>query len=151
MNRSDLMGKIKEIAIREKIRAPMELIKAANVDIKTGIDGDIRGGTLKRQVTLLTAEAWRAVCQDLQVELPWTVRRANILVEGIELPQTSGYRIEIGEILLEVTRQTDPCSRMDEQHMGLTKTLMPDWRGGVCCNVIQGGKIAIGDNVLLAT
>jgi len=40
---------------------------------------------------------------------------------------------------------------MDEQHMGLTRTLMPDWRGGVCCNVIQGGKIAIGDNVSLVT
>ena len=46
--------------------------------------------------------------------------------------------------------ETDPCSRMDEQHAGLRDALTPDWRGGVCCRVIAGGNVAVGDEVRLA-
>ena len=30
---------------------------------------------------------------------------------------------------------------MDEAEPGLMAALKPDWRGGVCCRVIQGGEI----------
>lgn len=143
------MGKVEDIARRKKIRAPMETLNTVIVDEKTGLAGDIRGGALKRQVTILSAEAWNSVCEELKTELPWTTRRANILVSGIKLPQESGYQIQIGEILLEVTRQTNPCERMDEQYLGLTNALMPDWRGGVCCSVVRGGNIMNGDKVTL--
>ncbi|MDE0743778.1 MAG: MOSC domain-containing protein [Woeseiaceae bacterium] len=143
------MGKVEDIARRKKIRAPMETLNTVTVDEKTGLAGDIRGGALKRQVTILSAEAWNSVCEELKTELPWTTRRANILVSGIKLPQESGYQIQIGEVLLEVTRQTDPCERMDEQYLGLTNALMPDWRGGVCCSVVRGGNIMNGDKVTL--
>ena len=143
------MGKVIDIARREKIRAPMETLKTVRVDEKTGLAGDIRGGALKRQVTILSAEAWNSVCEELKTDLPWTTRRANLLVSGIKLPQESGYQIKIGEVLLEVTRQTDPCERMDEQYSGLTDALMPDWRGGVCCSVVRGGNITSGDKVTL--
>lgn len=143
------MGKVEDIARRKKIRAPMETLNTVIVDEKTGLAGDIRGGALKRQVTILSAEAWNSVCEELKTELPWTTRRANILVSGIKLPQESGYQIQIGEVLLEVTRQTDPCERMDEQYLGLTNALMPDWRGGVCCSVVRGGNIMNGDKVTL--
>tara|TARA_B100000809_G_C15100096_1_gene516559 strand:- start:179 stop:622 length:444 start_codon:yes stop_codon:yes gene_type:complete len=143
------MGKVEDIARRKKIRVPMETLNTVTVDEKTGLAGDIRGGALKRQVTILSAEAWNSVCEELKTELPWTTRRANILVSGIKLPQESGYQIQIGEVLLEVTRQTDPCERMDEQYLGLTNALMPDWRGGVCCSVVRGGNIMNGDKVTL--
>jgi MOSC domain-containing protein YiiM len=145
------MGKVEDIARREKIRAPMETLDTVIVDKKMGLAGDIRGGSLKRQVTILTAEAWKSVCEEIQSDLPWTTRRANILISGIKLPQKSGYQIKIGEVLLEVTRQTDPCERMDEQYLGLTNALMPDWRGGVCCKVLCGGKIDHGDEVKLVS
>ena len=143
------MGKVEDIARRKKIPASMETLNTVTVDEKTGLVGDIRGGALKRQVTILSAEAWNSVCEELKTELPWTTRRANILVSGIKLPQESGYQIQIGEVLLEVTRQTDPCERMDEQYLGLTNALMPDWRGGVCCSVVRGGNIMKGDKVTL--
>ena len=100
-------------------------------------------------MTILSVEAWNSVCEELKTDLPWTTRRANLLVSGIKLPQESGYQIKIGEVLLEVTRQTDPCERMDEQYSGLTDALMPDWRGGVCCSVVRGGNITSGDKVTL--
>ena len=50
-------------------------------------------------------------------------------------------------MILKVTRETDPCPRMDEQLQGLTNALLPDWRGGVCCNVIEGGDVNLGSEV----
>ena len=143
------MGNVIGIARREKLRAEMETIDSVYVDEKTGLSGDIRGTTLKRQVTLLSAKAWNEVCHELEADLPWTTRRANILIENIDFHQDSGYKIQIGEVLLLVTRQNDPCSRMDEQHSGLTNALMSDWRGGVCCSVVKGGDISLGDEVKL--
>jgi len=32
----------------------------------------------------------------------------------------------------------------------LRRALKPDWRGGVCCDVVSGGTIRVGDPVLLA-
>jgi len=143
------MGNVIGIARREKLRAEMETIDSVYVDEKTGLSGDIRGTALKRQVTLLSAKAWSEVCHELEADLPWTTRRANILIENIDFHQDSGYKIKIGEVLLLVTRQTDPCSRMDEQYSGLTNALMSDWRGGVCCSVVKGGNLSLGDEVKL--
>ena len=127
----------------------METIDSVYVDEKTGLSGDIRGTALKRQVTLLSAKAWSEVCHELEADLPWTTRRANILIENIDFHQDTDYKIQIGEVLLLVTRQTDPCSRMDEQYSGLTNALMSDWRGGVCCSVVKGGNLSLGDEVKL--
>ena len=78
--------------------------------------------------------------------MPWTTRRANLLLEGVSFSAKDvGVQIHIGEVILEITRETDPCSRMDEQQPGLRKALEPDWRGGVCTRVVQDGKIHLGD------
>ena len=55
----------------------------------------------------------------------------------------------IGDLVLEITGETDPCSRMDEARQGLRLALTPEWRGGVCCRVVTGGDIAVGDAVRL--
>jgi MOSC domain-containing protein YiiM len=38
---------------------------------------------------------------------------------------------------------------MDIQQDGLRKALKPDWRAGVSCRVLAGGKIKVGDAVRL--
>ena len=108
---------------------------------------DRRGTALNRQVTLLSNRSWDDVCRELKEEIPWTYRRANILVDNFDFNQKSGYRIQVGEVILQVTRETDPCPRMDEQLQGLTNALLSDWRGGVCCNVIEGGDVNLGSEV----
>jgi MOSC domain-containing protein YiiM len=38
---------------------------------------------------------------------------------------------------------------MEEVCEGLSASLNPRWRGGICCRVIQGGEIQVGDAVQL--
>lgn len=141
------MGRLVGIARREKKRAEMEILEDAEISEKTGVASDFRGKPGKRQVTVISAAAWAAACEDLGQQIPWTTRRANLLVEDVELPQRTGDVIEIGGVRLLVTMEVDPCSRMEEQYEGLRAALTSEWRGGVACTVLKGGSIRLGDEV----
>ncbi len=144
-------GKLLGIAIREQSRRPMIPLDHADVTTGQGVVGDFRGRPGPRQVTVLSRESWQSACDEIGQALPWTVRRANLLVEGFELPTGLGQQISVGQVVLEVCGETDPCDRMDAQVPGLTAALKPDWRGGVCCRVVTGGKIQLGDPVQMAS
>lgn len=145
-------GVIAGIARRSNSRAPMELIHNCSVTRDRGVAQDFRGKPGKRQVTLLSRPAWRNACQEVDKEgLPWTTRRANLLVEGLEFgPEDIGATVEIGSLRMTITRETDPCSRMDEQIPGLKAALSPQWRGGVCCTVVEDGNVRLGDVITIA-
>ena len=126
----------------------MQAIDSAQISVDCGILGDFRGTQLNRQVTILSETAWREACEAVGAELPWTTRRANLLIDcdGFDASFV-GRRIRIGAVELVVTRETNPCSMMDAQHPGLTAALETGWRGGICCNVTRPGHIHIGDQV----
>jgi MOSC domain-containing protein YiiM len=143
------MGRLVGIARRDEKRAPMETLEQADVSDQTGVARDSRGKPGERTVTVISARAWREVCTELGQEIPWTTRRANLLVDDIDLPRSDGPVIEVGKVRLKVMTEVNPCSRMDEQVAGLTAALTPEWRGGVGCTVLQGGSISIGDPVTI--
>jgi MOSC domain-containing protein YiiM len=131
----------------------MEEIAQAPVTVARGVEGDARGVQKIRQVTVLFAEDWRAACAELFADIPWTTRRANVYVEGfssVQQVKSVGAKLKIGDVLLEVTEETDPCGRMEEQVPGLKAALTPNWRGGICCKVLSDGHIELGAKVSLA-
>ncbi|MCP4875621.1 MAG: MOSC domain-containing protein [Gammaproteobacteria bacterium] len=143
------MSTIKAIAIKNRSRVAMQSIESAQIAVASGILGDLRGAQQGRQITILSETAWQRTCAEIDADLPWTTRRANLLVDGVEFDASYvGKRIRIGEVELVVTRETNPCSLMDAQHQGLTAALTPDWRGGICCNVVSPGDIRIGDQIV---
>ena len=148
-----MSGQLIGIARKAKRGAPVEEIDTVQVTLASGLDGDKRGTMKTKQVSILALEDWTAALGELgeDVDLPWTTRRANLLTQGVDLPQQAGALITIGPILLEVTSETDPCEVMERAHKGLRKALEPDWRGGVRCRVLEGGIITIGDTVKIIT
>jgi MOSC domain-containing protein YiiM len=146
-------GRLVAIAVRAARRQPMREIPAATVSADSGIEGDFKGAKYpRRQITVLARSDWQRALDDLvdlagPVPLPWTARRANLLVDDIELPRGRGSMLDIGPLRLEVTGQTYPCRRMEEVHPGLLKALAVDWRGGVTCRILHGGHITVGDRV----
>jgi len=142
-----MTGKLIGIAKVAELRAPLQKMESSNITVEAGIDGDARGRKLNRQVTVLFRESWEDACRELDVELPWTTRRANLLVAGVDAPQSVGGKIRIGDVTLEIMFETEPCMLMERAHTGLKAALTPKWRGGVCCKVLSGGRIAVGDAV----
>ena len=142
------MNTLKSIAIRTKPRAAMQVRDFADITVEKGISGDFRGSQAGRQITILCESAWQNTCNAVNADLPWTTRRANLFVDGVDFGEGDvGKTIRIGEVRLEITQETYPCSFMDRQHQGLREALTPKWRGGVCCNVITAGSIRVGDQV----
>lgn len=146
------MGVVAGIARHGRPRGPIELLDTVEVTRDGGLVGDFRGavkpgGLGRRQVSLIERADWDAAMAELGVDHHWSVRRANLLVDGFDLPLRPGARLRIGPVLLEVTQECDPCSRMEEIAPGLKAALAPDWRGGALAKVIAGGRIAIGDPI----
>lgn len=158
-------GRLVGIAVRPARRASMVTFDRADVMVDTGVYGDHGAGEApagagfmaelmvtrapERAVTVLAAEAWRealALLPDCR-DLPWTARRANLLTEGLDLKLARESVLSIGPVMLEVTRPTFPCKRMDEACPGLLKALAQDFRGGITCRVIEPGPIQTGDRV----
>ena len=141
------------LAKRDARRAPMETLSSGVISIEAGLLGDFKGTKHPtRQITIMAEEDWQCALESLPTaahDLPWTVRRANVLVRGLRLPRVKAAIIAVGQVKLEVTGQTYPCRRMDEAYPGLLKALAKDWRGGVTCRVVEGGEIALGDKVSL--
>ncbi len=148
MPQTTVTGIIRGIAIKHRPRVAMQSIDSARVSVHSGILGDFRGAQPGRQVTLLSQPTWQQVCRELGADLPWTFRRANLLVDAVEFDASFvDRRLRIGEVELVVTQETVPCSNMDAQHQGLTAALAKEWRGGICCNVLRPGDIRLGDAV----
>jgi MOSC domain-containing protein YiiM len=142
---------VKDIAIRTTPHGAMQQLSYAAVSCATGIADDYRGKPSKRQVTVLSYDSWMTVCERHGEDLSWLIRRANLLIAGLVFNENHlGGIITIGNSLLEITGECDPCHRMDEQVMGLQTLLSPPFMGGVCCRVIKGGSIGIGDTVTIA-
>lgn len=60
-----------------------------------------------------------------------------------------GKHLQIGELRLEITGETDPCKKMEIAHIGLEAALTPDWRGGVTCRVLNDAMIHLGDEIAI--
>lgn len=139
-----MKSKLIGIAVKPQRMQAMQPVGAGELSTDAGLVGDCRGRPGPRQLTLLSLTAWRAACDEIGVELVWTERRANLLVEDLAFYESTGACIAIGSALLEITGETDPCSRMAAVHPSLRNAMTPDWRGGVCCRVLRGGAIALG-------
>ena len=138
------------IAVRPEKTRDINELNSVEISKIAGVAGDKRSRTGKRQVTLMSQKAWDIACKELDIRLPWTIRRANLLVDDLPLKETTGQFIHCGELILEITGETDPCKLMETAHAGLLKALIPDWRGGVTCRVLHGGSVTIGMEIELS-
>lgn len=134
------------LAIRTGKLGPMRELAEVAAHRDGGLEGDNRSSR-ERGLTLLSAEQWAAATAELGAELPWHTRRANVLVEGIDLPATIGRTLRIGEVEVAVLAETEPCGVMERQRAGLRAALTPDCRGGVYGRILRGGTLRVGDAV----
>jgi len=141
------VGRLERIWIKPASRAPMKPVDAAELDAKGLVGNAERGG--RRPLTVLLADRWHEAEADLGVELDPELRRANLLVAGIDLVDARGKVLTVGATRLKVGRECTPCRLMDDQHPGLKDALQRDWGGGAYATVLTPGPIAVGDPVTL--
>ncbi|MDO6619095.1 MULTISPECIES: MOSC domain-containing protein [unclassified Shewanella] len=141
------------IAYKTAKKGPMKPVFCAKVSLLKGVENDIFGKPGKRQVTVMSQQQWQLACNEINADLDWLTRRANILIDGYKFSAADvGKVIKLGnDVSLLITGETDPCKKMEQSQQGLEKALTPDWRGGVTCKVITEGLIQIDDQVSIIT
>ena len=139
-------GRIEAIWLKRAHRGVMDPVPQALLVPDRGLEGSV-DRSRRRQVTVLGLEGWQAALEELGGEVDPIARRANILVSGLDLAETRGRVLRIGDTRMVVGGEVKPCERMDEARQGLQQALRPDWRGGVFTQVLAGGVIRVGDIV----
>ena len=139
-------GRILALAIHVAKTEPMRLIEDSILTVGAGLTDDPNGKG-RRGVTLLDVARWNDTMEELGVDLPWHTRRANVLVEGLDLESTVGRTVRLGTAELLIHAETVPCGTMEGLHAGLRAALVPDFRGGVYGEVMTAGAVRVGDSV----
>jgi MOSC domain-containing protein YiiM len=141
-----MSGRLKQIWTKRFHRGPMEPVSTARLQVGRGLanNADLGG---KRQITLISRERWEIVTNAMDVVLDPILRRANLLVSGINLQESRNRVIRIGPCRIRLVGETRPCERMDLVHPGLCAALDSDWNGGAYGEVLDGGEITINDEV----
>ena len=111
-----------------------------------GIAGNADQGG-RRQVTLIDLERWRELMDRLGADLETGARRANLVIDSLDLFDSRGKTLRIGSARLHVLGETRPCERMEETFPGLQAAMRERWGGGAYAEVIEGGDISVGDAV----
>ncbi len=145
-------GRLAGIARHRTRCGPIETLATVLLTPEHGVEGDRNGRKNRRQVSLIEANDWVAAMAEVGAALPWWERRANLLVDGIDLPHGGDVLLRIGaDAVIRLKVEIDPCERMDALVPGLRAALEPDWRGGVGGKVVMPGRINIGDEVRIDT
>lgn len=145
-------GRLAAIWIKRAKLGPMDPAERAVLVAGHGLVGNADQGR-RRQVTLIAADRWHdalaavAAESGREVDLDPSARRANLLVDGLELGGSVGRVLAVGGGRLRVLGETRPCERMEKALPGLKRALEPEWRGGVFAEVLAGDTIAVGDPV----
>ncbi len=145
------VGRVEWIGVRPARRAAVAPVAAVEVITDSHLFGDhLRpkpGG--KRQVTLIQHEHLAAIAGFLGLTTPVDPARLrrNLVVSGLNLLALKDRRISIGEtVLLDITGECHPCSRMEEE-LGPGGYNAMRSHGGLTARIVAGGWVRVGDAV----
>ena len=133
-----MAGRLERIWRKRCRRGPMDPL--ARVELRAGaglVDDATQSWT--RQVTSVSRERWKAVAE---AHVDPVLRRANLLISGVDLENSRGNMLRVGSGRLRV--KTRPGERMDAQLPGWRAERRHRWGGGVYASVLADGKIAVG-------
>ena len=141
-----MTGRLERLWIKRFHRGPMDAVERASLRAGRGLVGNADQGG-KRQVTIISRRRWDGIEKTLADDIDPALRRANLLVEGIDLDNTRGRTLRVGSCRLLIHGETRPCAHMDAARAGLRGALDPAWAGGAFAEVLDDGEIAVGDTV----
>ena len=69
------------------------------------------------------------------------------MVSGLDLEESRGRVLRVGDTRLKINGETRPCEQMEAAHAGLQALMRDRWGGGAFAEVLDGGEIHVGDMV----
>lgn len=130
----------------------MRALASVQAIAEAGLAGDHRTEKTPgsgRQVTLISREFIAQIAHFTgTTDIDPAILRRNLVVSGVNLNALRYQRFRIGEALFEASALCHPCSRM-EQALGKGGVAAMLGHGGLCCKILQGGSLSIGDSLVV--
>jgi MOSC domain-containing protein YiiM len=153
-------GELVGIYVTPAAGQPMEARTVATAEPQRGLVGDRyaeRTGTysqdtrVPRDVTLIEREAVDAANAGLRadgIEIAEAETRRNLVTTGVPLNHLVGHTFRVGALLLRGVKLAEPCAYLEQLlgRPGVRESLVH--RGGLRCEVVEGGEVRVGDPVL---
>ncbi|MCA1790412.1 MAG: MOSC domain-containing protein [Thioalkalivibrio sp.] len=134
---------------------PMQSLRAADAATGEGLVGDrYRTGSghwhpvESCQVTLISADDLERAQRRLPVALEHGEHRRNLVISGMRTRALEGRRFRIGTARFEYWKPRPPCGYIN-QISGENMARALGRNSGVCLVVLEGGRLEVGDEVIL--
>jgi MOSC domain-containing protein YiiM len=145
-------GIVERIAISPTPEALPEAVDRVELVAGQGPRGD-RYFVAQRQerhgtdLTLIEAEALEAVRVDSGLEISHEDSRRNVLTRGVRLNDLVGIPFRVGDVECVGVELCEPCTHLEGlTQPGVLRALVH--RGGLRADVVRGGAIAVGDEIV---
>jgi MOSC domain-containing protein YiiM len=135
-----LVEAIRISAEHERLPEPVD-----SIDVTAeGLPGDRYFG--RGDITLVEAEALDALREDTGIELSHAEVRRQVLTRGVALNDLLGKRFRVGGVEAVGIEWCEPCNHLEQiTYPGVLKGMVH--RAGLRADIVQAGRIAVGDEV----
>jgi MOSC domain-containing protein YiiM len=137
-------GSVEQInvaAVESELPQPVDAVEVT----ADGVVGDRYAEA--RDLTLVEAEALEGLREDTGIELSAAEVRRQVLTRGIRLNDLVGERFRVGEVECVGQELCEPCNHLQGlTYPGVLRGLVH--RGGLRADIVSGGRIAVGDEVM---
>ena len=141
------MARIERLWIKPAAGAAMQPVEELAISAESGVAGN---KPQQRPVTFIAQERWAELMEQMGSDLDPSTRRANVMLSGVDLIESTGKTIRIGDVELIVRGETRPCGQMEAALPGLEEAMRDRWGGGAWTEVVTGGTIRVGDDVTIS-
>ncbi len=100
------------------------------------------------EVTFLAWEAIVEIGEAHDIDLSDGRHRRNVVTRGVEPTDLLDTTFRVGDATFRGTRRRPPCAHVEQvaDETGVSRAL-GDGRGGICADVVDGGAVAVGDEI----
>jgi MOSC domain-containing protein YiiM len=150
------VGVVETIHVTDAAGAPMRRVGEIRAVAGVGLEGDryamavghySANTGVDRQITLIEAEEIEALVARVGIALEPGATRRNVTTRGIRLNDLVGRRFRIGPVVCEGTRLCEPCQYLSDL-LGEPVLEPLVHRAGLRARILEGGRIATGDEVV---
>lgn len=138
------------IQLAKASRLAMVAVVEAEVEAGAGLVGDRYHGSRHRQLSVQSLEELAEAEARFDRSIDPLLTRRNVTIDSGPVPRRPGHRWRVGPVVLEVVRDAAPCRLLDDTIGDGARTAMRR-RAGVVCRVLDGGRLRVGDTVVLDT
>jgi MOSC domain-containing protein YiiM len=141
------LGSTLSLNLSGEHRKPSKIVQSANFVAGLGIEGDRHATEREERQGYQVLIVDNETLQKLGLE-PGVIKE-QVTTAGIDVASlAAGQQLALGDdVVIEISKDAAPCSRMEEIRPGLQKEL--EGCRGMLASIVTGGTVNVGDTIRL--